>query len=136
MVGMSAEDAVASLVDIDRPQTPDMLFLYALLNQRLGSYGGLTQARDALQTLESDTALLEEQRQLARILRRYNQNRINNYLSTRDAAEKAADLEAQLQEAQEQRIALEQKIQALTDLETDISTRKGESPGAGSITPR
>lgn len=133
---MSAEDAVASLVEMGRPQTPDTLFLFALLNQQLGSYGGMTLARDALQQLEEDTALLIEQQRLASILRRYNQARINSHLGNQQASERQAELEAQLQLAQEQRVLLEQKIQALTDLEADISTRKEESPGAGSITPR
>ena len=65
-----------------------------------------------------------EQRQLTGILLAYNQNRINWYQRQSELLVENAELEKQLQQAEEDKVLLEQKIQALTDLEADISTRK------------
>ena len=84
----------------------------------------MTLARDAFREVNLMVGLTGGQRQLAEIFERYNQTRINWYQQYSQAEENQVALQEQLQEAQQQNNLLEQKIQALTDLETSISTRK------------
>jgi hypothetical protein len=73
--------------------------------------------------LDEDTSLDEEQRSLAAILERYNQSRINWYLQRRQLLENYETLQAELDSSREENKLLEQKLKAITDLETSISTR-------------
>tara|TARA_R110000823_G_scaffold210224_17_gene340631 strand:- start:639 stop:1157 length:519 start_codon:yes stop_codon:yes gene_type:complete len=121
---MTPEEAVEQLVGVSRPQDVDQLFSYALLNQQLQTYGAWTQARDTLQILAVDESLTPEQLQIVDTLLKYNQARINWYLKYQQLAEEQTLLQEQLQAAQAETTLLEQKIQALTELETVISTRR------------
>lgn len=123
---MDIPEVLDTLVKLQRPEGTDQLFYYGLLNQQLQTYGAWTQARDTFQKIQENEQLTPEQQQLASILRQYNQNRINWYVRQRDLLNQHAELDAQMAEAREENRQLQQKIQALTELETVISTRKEE----------
>ena len=124
VTAMRSEEVVAELVKLHKPQGADQLFYFALLNQQLQTYASWTQARDALRTLQEEKELTAEQLQLAGILQQYNQNRINWYQRQAELLTQHQELREQLDQAEQDKLLLEQKIQALTDLEADISTRK------------
>ncbi len=121
---MSTEEVVAKLIRVNKPEGAGQLFYYALLNQQLQTFGAWSQARDTFRQLHQDEELTIEQRQLVGILQEYNQNRINWYQRQRELLIRHAELKQQLSEAEQDKLLLEQKIQALTDLEAVISTRK------------
>ena len=122
--GMETDEVVANLVQLKQPEGIDQLFYYGLLNQQLQTNGAWAQARDSFRELQQSDGLTTEQRQLTGILLAYNQNRINWYQRQSELLVVNAELEKQLQQAEEDKVLLEQKIQALTDLEADISDRK------------
>ena len=124
VAGLTTEEVVAKLVQVNKPEGADQLFYYGLLNQQLLTYGAWAQARDTFRLLREDEALSEEQRQLVAILQAYNQTRINWYQRQSELLNRHAELQQQLDEAEQDKLVLEQKIQALTDLEAAISTRK------------
>ena len=121
---MSTEEVVEKLVRVNRPEGKGQLFYYGLLNQQLQTHGAWVNARNTFRELQQNEDLSTEQRQLTAVLQEYNQNRINWYQRQSELLVQNADLKKQLHEAEEEKILLEQKIQALTDLEADISTRK------------
>ena len=121
---MSTEEVVEKLVRVNSPEGEGQMFYYGLLNQQLQTHGAWVNARDTFRELQQNEDLSTEQRQLANLLQEYNQNRINWYQRQSELLVQNADLKKQLHEAEEEKILLEQKIQALTDLEADISTRK------------
>ncbi len=114
------------LEQIDKTASADQLFMYGALNQRLQDYDAWAVARDAFQNLQENEILPKELRQLAGILRQYNQSRINGHARYRKALDERTELQAGLQQAEAEKIELEQKIRALTELETAISTRQEE----------
>jgi hypothetical protein len=120
---MSIEEVDQQLTDMGEPKGPQQLFYFGLLNQQLDAFTKWTQARDVFRQLDEDTGLDEEQRSLAAILERYNQSRINWYLQRRQLLENNETLQAELGASREENKLLEQKIKAITDLETSISTR-------------
>ena len=124
--GMSTEEVVADLVNIQRPEGISELYYYALLNQKLNNYGGWIQARDAFTQLQDDSNLPAEHRQLADILRQTNQDRINWHFRRAELRKNQAQLEGSLTAGEAERVLLQQKLKALTDLEAAISTRKEE----------
>ena len=134
--GFTSEQAVEKLGRVKAPNGTRSLYYYALLKQQLDDYGAWIQARDAFETLEKDESLTPEQRKLVGILLIYNQSRINSHTQITDLQSQNSSLEEQLRATQEEKLLLEQKIQALTDLESDISTRKEEEPDAGTFAPR
>jgi len=121
---MSTEEVVAKLIRKNKPEGAGQLFYYGLLNQQLQTFDAWALARDAFRQLHEDEALAVEQRQLAGILQNYNQNRINWYQRQAELLKQHAQLKQQLSDAEQDKLLLEQKIQALTDLEAVISTRK------------
>ena len=121
---MDTDEVVEQLVRLNKPEGIDQLYYYGLLNQQLQTHGAWIQARDSFRELQQQEGLTTEQRQLAGILLVYNQNRINWYQRQSELLVENAGLEKQLQQAEEDKVLLEQKIQALTDLESDISTRR------------
>lgn len=90
------------------------------------SLGAWVQARDSFKTLADNPALSRQQQQLLQIQLHFNQERINWYMRNQELAGEHSALQTRLQDAEAERQQLEQKIQALTDLETVISTRKEE----------
>ncbi|MDZ7782406.1 MAG: hypothetical protein U5K56_05505 [Halioglobus sp.] len=123
---MPEQKALKYLVREDRPENTEQRYYYALLNQRLETYGAWTQARDTLRALQQNDSLTIAQRQLVDLLLAYNQSRINWYLSYQELQAQNIELQEQLRSARRKTEQLQQKIQALTDLETVISTRKEE----------
>jgi len=107
---MSIDEVTQRLAESEKPESGDDLFYYGLLNQQLDVFTKWTEARDTFRRLSLDESLTWEQRRLAAILERYNQSRINWYEQNR--------------KLEEEKSLLDQKIQAITDLETTISTRK------------
>ena len=124
VAGLTTEEVVAELVQVNKPEGADQLFYYGLLNQQLMTYGAWAQARDTFRVLREDKELAEVQRQLVTILQEYNQTRINWYQRQSELLNRNAELQQQLREAEQDKLVLQQKIQALTDLEAVISTRK------------
>jgi hypothetical protein len=123
---MDAEQVVAELVQVGKPGQPDERFYFGLLNQQLKTHASWVQARDTFRALSQSPDINREQRQLATILMRYNQSRINWYAEYRDVQAEHASLQEELEATRKENEALELKIQAITDLETSISTRKEE----------
>lgn len=124
VTAMSTDDIVAKLVRVNKPEGVGQLFYYGLLNQQLQTYGAWAQARDTFRSLQQEEALTEAQRQLVVLLESFNQNRINWYQRQSEVVKQNRELEQQLLDAEQEKLLLEQKIQALTDLEAVISTRK------------
>ena len=121
---MSIEKVEQKLTRLAEPKGSRQLFYIGLLNQQLDVFENWAQARDIFRQLAANSGLTKEQRNLAAILERYNQSRINWYLQYRQALEDNQGLKAKLLVSQEEIELLEAKIQAVTDLETSISTRK------------
>jgi alkylhydroperoxidase/carboxymuconolactone decarboxylase family protein YurZ len=124
VAAMESGEVVAQLVKTGKPGGPEELFYFGLLNQKLKTYASWTQARDAFRDISRNPTLTSEQRQLATILMLYNQSRINWYLEYREVQADFAALQGELDAAQQENGLLQQKIQAITDLETSISTRR------------
>lgn len=123
---MSIEETSEELAGLDKPGNAGDLFYHALLNHQLQTNAAWVQARDAFRALQEDDELTVEQRQLAGILEAYNQNRINWYQRHSDLLVDNTRLQQQLRDTEQDKLQLEQKIQALTELEADISTRREE----------
>jgi len=121
---MSIEKVEKRLAKLSEPKGNRQLFYAGLLNQQLDVFENWAQARDIFRQLAANGELTKEQRNLAAILGRYNQSRINWYLQHRQALEEIHGLKAKLLVSQEENELLEAKIQAVTDVETSISTRK------------
>lgn len=92
-------------------------YRYALLNQQLNTSAGWIRARDAFRNVLASETLSDELHGLTKLLLRYNQNMINW-----DARYSKVTIELKESEAMQQ--VLEEKIQAITNLEKNISSRK------------
>lgn len=123
---LSTAESRVLLSELENPRTDTDLYYYALLKQQAGTLDGWTQARTSYATLLKSTTLRPGQRHLVGILQAMNQSRINHYFKTQALIEEKQQLQQVLETAQEEKLLLEQKIQALTDLETVISTRREE----------
>jgi hypothetical protein len=123
---LPVEQINAGLVGMNRPTAADQLFYYGLLHQHSQTYDGWITARDVFRELSQNSAISVEQQELATILEKFNQNRINWHERYGQLQQQCDDLSQQLTETQQQAQVLEQKIQAITDLEATISTRKEE----------
>lgn len=121
---MSIEKVEQQLAALGESKGLRQLFYYGLLNQQLDIFPRWADARDAFRQLAEDARLTKEQRSLAAVLERYNQSRINWYLQHRQVLENNETLKTKLRASREENELLEQKIQAITELETSISTRK------------
>lgn len=124
--GMTQEQTGERLAQLESPRSPGQRYYYGLLNSHLKGYPDWIRARDAFAGLASDVSLSTTQRGLADILRQHNQARINAYVRQVELQSRAVELQKQLVSAEQEKTELQQKIQALTDLETSISTRKEE----------
>lgn len=123
---MESAQVVERLVEIDRPEGIGQLFYFGLLNQQLSNYTSWITARDTFNELESDETLGLPQRQLAGVMRQLNQDKINSYTKQSELAQQLTELQQRLQISDEEKVLLQHKIQALTELEADMSTRKEE----------
>lgn len=92
-------------------------FRFGLLNQRLNDRTGWVRARNTMRELGRDQQLDPQLVHLVNIFMQYNQSMIN--------AEARQHLMAQdLEKVREEQRALQEKIEALTSIEQNISTRK------------
>ncbi len=121
---MTPATVMSELARAGKPQSPQQWFYYGLLNQQLKSFASWARARDAFREVSQAEGLSAGRLQLASIFERYNQSRINWHQEYSQLAEEQLKLQEQLQLVQGKNAELEQKIQAITDLETTISTRK------------
>lgn len=126
IAGMDTEKLNTALAHKVTPESTDELYHYALLLQHSQNYAAWVKARDAFRQLYADEGLTESQRQLVDIFQAYNQLRINGYQRQSELLDEQAKLQQQLHKAAQDKFLLEQKIQALTELEADISTRREE----------
>ncbi len=123
---LSKAEVMARLVTVDKSAGVAQLYYFGILNQQLQSYGAWTVARDTFQQLQSNKELPKQQRQLAGLMRQYNQSRINGYARRHELLNQQAQLQKNLNQAEDEKRQLQQKIQALTDVEAAISTRRGD----------
>lgn len=121
---LTSGEASALLAEITEPKTPKDWFYKGLLLQEQQQYDVWTQARDTFRLLAQSDALAPELQQLAALLETFNQNRINWYQRHNKLQVSNEQLRQQLLVSQQEKQLLEQKIQALTDLEEAISTRR------------
>ena len=101
----------------DEERTSLQWFRYALLNQQLNERAGWVRSRDAYRQLLITENFGDELRGLTKLLLRYNQNMINW-----DA--RYNKVQIQLKESEAMQQVLEEKIQAITNLEQNMSSRK------------
>ncbi len=123
---MSPEQLSTALEAAADPGNANQLFYYGLLNQQSAAYDGWVAARDIFRQLNQNEALSTPQRQLAGLLERFNQSRINWFHSRDELRLQYETLQTQVTALQDRNTLLEHKIQAITDLEATISTRKEE----------
>jgi hypothetical protein len=121
---MSDEQVKERLARLDEPKGSWQQFYFGLLKQQLDEFVSWTQARDIFRELAEDGDLFKEQRDLVNILQRYNQTRINWYMQHRKLLADYETTAAKLDAALEENSLLQQKVQAITDVETSISTLK------------
>lgn len=121
---LPVEQASARLQQMDPPETANEHFYYGLLNQQLNRFEGWIQARDSFRVLASDATLDASSRELARILLVHNQALINWHERHRHLQKELAVSVLDRELMEEKHKVLEQKIEALTELEAAISHRK------------
>jgi hypothetical protein len=124
VAAMTSEEASAALADVDPLASTADLFYFGLLKQQLQLYAAWTEARDAFRTLSQEEGLTLEQRQLVGVLEAYNQRRINWHQRYSDLQQQYDNVQQALADSEQEKALLQEKIQALTDLETVISDRK------------
>lgn len=101
----------------DGEKTTLQWYRYALLNQQLNNRVGWIRARDAFRHVLASESLSQELYGLTKLLLKYNQNMIN--WDTR-----YSKVKIELKESEAMQRVLEEKIQAITNLEQNMSTRK------------
>ena len=126
VAGLSAGQIEQELHNRPRPEDGPELFEFGLLNHYSQHYQSWIQARDAFRKLSADASLSRGQRQMAALLETYNQQRINAYLSYQQLQQENVELQRQIAVAALKKAQLQQQIQALTELEANISTRKDQ----------
>lgn len=131
---MTPEQAVIALNKLSAPVRHDDLFYYGVLNQKLGRIDGWIQARDAFRKLENDPVVKPTIRELARILEAHNQSLINWHQRHQNLQKELAESVLDRESLKHKRVlmkqknkVLEQKIEALTELEAVISDRKKQA---------
>ena len=120
---MESSQLTTSLEAMAKPGNVNQMYYYALLNQQSDSYESWVIARDIFRQLHEKHALTPEQRRLASLLERYNQNRINGFHSHDDMQQQYDKIQREMTDLKAQNQALREKIQAITDLESTMSTR-------------
>lgn len=126
VAALGTAEVTSRLATVDKSADSGQLYYFGVLNQQLKTYGAWTVARDTFQMLQENQSLSQEQRQLAGILRQFNQNRINSFSRQRDLLSEKSKLQQQLTTTEKEKQQLAQKIQALTELETALSIRRQE----------
>lgn len=101
----------------DEEKTSLQWFRYGLLNQQLAERAGWIRARDAFRHVLASQDLGQDVKGLVKLLLRHNQSMIN-------WEARYSKVSLQLQESEGMQRVLEEKIQAITNLEQNISSRK------------
>jgi len=101
----------------DEEKTTLQWYRYALLNQQLNNRAGWIRARDAFRYVIASESLSQELYGLTKLLLKYNQSLINW-----DA--RYSKVKMELKESEGMQRVLEEKIQAITNLEQNMSSRK------------
>lgn len=120
---MDPATVVAELVKLGRPATAEQRFYYGLLNQQLDTPANWRQARNAFRKTRQDEALAAELRSLAAVLERYNRYRLEQNKARKSLLKDQQQLQSTLETKASENTELQEKIQAITELETDMSTR-------------
>ena len=123
---MNESQLLSALEGMAKPGNANQLFYHGLLTQQSDNYDSWVSARDIFRQLGQDQALTTAQRQLAGMLERYNQSRINWFHSRDELRGQYEALQQRVNDLQVENSLLERKIQAITDLEATISTRREE----------
>jgi TolA-binding protein len=121
---LDTEQVVSELIRLGRPEGSTEVYLFGLLNQQLGTPSNWRQARNAFRQVKQDEQLTAEQRRIAAILEGYNISRLDSDKYRRDLVRDQKRLESELRAREQEIELLQQKIQAITDLEASMSTRK------------
>jgi hypothetical protein len=124
VAAMPVEQAAAELETLAPARGANDLFYSGLLKQQMSTYEAWIQARDTFRGLQQDAQLDPELRQLAALLEQSNQDRINWYQRYGKLQQQFDELEQQLRQSEQEKAQLQGKIQALTELEQAISTRR------------
>lgn len=103
----------------DEEKTMLQWYRYALLNQQLNNRAGWIRARDAFRHVIASESLSQELYGLTKLLLKYNQSLIN--WDTR-----YSKVKIELKESEGMQRVLEEKIQAITNLEQNMSSRKDQ----------
>lgn len=120
---MESGTVVAELVKLGRPATAEQRFYFGLLNQQLNTPANWRHARNAFRQTRQDTALAAELRSFAAVLERYNRSRLDQHNARQNQARQQQQLRERLETKASENTLLQEKIQAITELETDMSTR-------------
>lgn len=104
----------------DEEKTTLQWYRYALLNQQLNHRAGWIRARDAFRHVVASESLSQELYGLTKLLLKYNQSLIN--WDTR-----YSKVQIELKESEALQRMLEEKIQAITNLEQNMSSRKEQT---------
>ena len=120
---MTLEQVEQALSQMDKPKQGQQLFYYGVLNQRMNQRDNWVQARDAFRTLHQDETLASELRILSGLLEAHNQALINWH-------KRHGNLQTELAHSVIDRALLARKIEALTELEENIRTRKSSAAPA------
>lgn len=107
----------------DEEKTSLQWFRYGLLNQQLSNRAGWIRARDAFRHVLASQDLGQDVKGLVKLLLRHNQSMIN-------WEARYSKVSLQLQESEGMQRVLEEKIQAITNLEQNISSRKEQAQDA------
>lgn len=126
VASMPIEDIKTQLEGAPYPDDTSEMFYFGLLNQHSQDYEGWIRARDAFRVLHNDERLSPERRQMAALLEMVNQKRINWYQRYMDLLAVNDELQRKLEKSEEEKDLLQKKIDALTELEAQISTRKDQ----------
>jgi len=126
---MNLEQVNKALKGFKTPVSQNALFYYGALNQKLGRIDGWIRARDAFRKLavgqpSGVNSSEPSVRELARILEAHNQALINWHERHRHLQKELAESVLDREDLEQKHLLLEQKIEALTDLEAVISHRK------------
>ncbi|MEZ5525579.1 MAG: hypothetical protein R3E62_11570 [Pseudomonadales bacterium] len=107
----------------DDEKTSLQWFRYGLLNQQLSERAGWIRARDAFRHVLASQDLGQDLKGLVKLLLRYNQSMIN-------WEARYSKVALQLEESEAMQRVLEEKIQAITHLEQNMSSRKEQAQDA------
>lgn len=126
---MTETEVAVAIKNLATPQNHQALFYYGVLNQNLGRIDGWVQARDTFRELTNEDNLAPNLRELARIFLVHNQALINWHTRHRGLQKELVESVLDREHLEHDLELLELKIEALTDVEAVISSRKQQTLG-------